>query len=118
MRLGIDLVEVQRFQKFLDRWGETGLLRLFTREEIAYARLANPELAAQRLAARFAAKEAFRKALGRSVPFREIEVVHGENGPYLLWQGRRFPVSLTHTTALAAAVVFMPSPDPSGAPGG
>lgn len=118
MRVGIDLVEVPRFRAFLARWGEKALFRLFTEEEIAYARRAEPELFAQRLAARFAAKEAFLKALGRPVPFREIQILLGKDGPRLIWRGQEFPVSLTHTAAMAAAVVLIPSPAPEASPEG
>jgi len=118
MRVGIDIVEVPRFRALLERHGERALLRLFTAQELAYAQRARPELRVQRLAARFAAKEAFCKALGRAVPFREIEVLPGKNGPRLLWRGREFPVSLTHTAAVAAAVVLIPSPAREAAPAG
>ncbi len=116
MRIGIDLVEVPRFRVFLERRGERALHRLFTPAEIAYAKRAKPDLAAQRLAARFAAKEAFCKALGKAVPFGEIEVLPGKNGPRLLWRGQEFPVSLTHTAQWAAAVVLIPSPAPEAFP--
>ena len=116
MRVGIDLVEVPRFRAFLERRGERALRRLFTPAEMAYAEKAAPELAVQRLAARFAAKEAFCKALGKAVPFREIEVLPGKNGPRLRWRGQEFPVSLTHTERMAAAVVLIPSPVPEAFP--
>lgn len=90
--------------------------RLFSPREVAHARAARAELFVQRLAVRFAAKEAFCKALGRGVSFREIEVLPGKNGPRLLWRGREFPVSLTHTAAVAAAVVLIPSPIPEASP--
>ncbi|MGB9756890.1 MAG: holo-ACP synthase [Candidatus Bipolaricaulaceae bacterium] len=118
MRVGIDIVEVPRFRAFLGRWGEKALFRLFTEEEIAYAGRAEPELFVERLAARFAAKEAFLKALGRPVPFREIQVLPGKNGPRLIWRGQEFPVSLTHTRGVAAAVVLIPSPAPAASPEG
>ncbi|MEN3010882.1 MAG: holo-ACP synthase [Candidatus Bipolaricaulaceae bacterium] len=118
MRLGLDVVEVPRFRAFLERQGERALRRLFSPQELAYARKAKGELFVQRLAVRFAAKEAFRKALGRAVPFREIEVLPGENGPRLLWRGQEFPVSLSHTAGVAAAVVLIPSPARAAAPEG
>ncbi len=116
MRVGIDIVEVPRFQAFLTRRGEGALRRIFTEAELAYARAGRGSLFVQRLAARFAAKEAFCKALGRGVPFRDIEVLPGKNGPRLLWRGQEFPVSLSHTAAWAAAVVLIPSPTPATSP--
>lgn len=118
MRVGIDIVEIPRFQVFLDRRGERALHRLFTPEEIAYARRAKEGLYVQRLAARFAAKEAFCKALGHGVPFREIHILPGKSGPRLLWRDQEFPVSLAHTATFAAAVVLIPSPAPVTSPAG
>lgn len=60
--LGVDLVSVRDVAESLARFGERYTGRLFTRDEIAYC-LSDPELAAQRFAARFAAKEAVMKAL-------------------------------------------------------
>jgi len=105
LALGLDLVEVARVEALLGRWGDRALERLYTPQEVAYARAARGPLAAQRLAARFAAKEAFRKALGRPIPFREIEVIQEGERPCLVWQGRSHPLSLTHTARYAAAVV-------------
>lgn len=116
MRVGIDIVEVPRFAAFLARRGPRALERLFTEAERAYAQRARGELAVQRLAARFAAKEAFCKALGHGVPFREIEVRPTKHGPRLFWRGQKFPVSLAHTPQWAAAVVLIPSPAPAAAP--
>ncbi len=117
MRVGIDIVEVPRFGAFLARRGSRAL-RLFTPGELAYAQKARGDLLVQRLAVRFAAKEAFCKALGHGVPLREIEILPGENGPRLVWRGQEFPVSLAHTPQWAAAVVLIPSPAPADAPAG
>lgn len=118
MRVGIDIVEVPRFGAFLARRSERALRRLFTAAELSYAQEAPADLFVQRLAARFAAKEAFCKALGRAVPFREIEVLPGKNGPRLIWRGQEFLVSLSHTAGLAAAVVLIPYPIPAASPEG
>lgn len=108
LAVGVDLVEVERISALLARRGAERLGRLFTPAELAYA-LSAPRLAAQRLAVRFAAKEALRKALGAAIPFREIEVVVNNKRPCLAWQGRLYPVSLTHTARHAAAVVAFDS---------
>lgn len=121
LALGVDLVEVDRISALIERHGVPRLRRLFTEAELTYA-LSSPRLTAQRLAARFAAKEALRKALRRPVPFHEIEVVVECKRPCLVWQGRFYPVSLTHTARYAAAVVVIeptppPPPAPSASPG-
>ena len=60
--LGTDIVEVERFNRFIAEDNQTLLRRLFTADELAYA--LPRKCAAQHLAARFACKEAFVKALG------------------------------------------------------
>jgi len=105
---GIDLVEVPRIKRLLERKGERALVRLFSPSEIEYALRARPPLSYQRLAARFAAKEAFIKALGRPVPFREMEVISKGRQPYLRWRGNDYPLSLSHTADFAAAAVVIP----------
>ncbi len=60
--VGIDLVEVARLEAALDAWGPRLERRLFTPAEVAYCR--TRQRAGRAFAARFAAKEAFVKALG------------------------------------------------------
>lgn len=76
MRVGIDLVQVTRIAASLEAFGDAFLRRIFTPREVAYAR-DRPES----LAARFAAKEAAKKALALDgVGWTEIEVVRQPNG--------------------------------------
>lgn len=114
--VGTDLVDVDRVRRALER--RPGLrTRLFTDHEWDYA--ARHQDPYPHLAARFAAKEAVMKALGRgmsSMGFAEIEVGHDEHGaPSVTLHGaaasvaatagvRGWHVSLTHTDALAQAV--------------
>lgn len=112
---GIDLIEIGRIQKALERHGERFLQRVFTPAEIQAARGSAPELAA-----RFAAKEAASKALGTGigpVSWKEIETLNEPSGkPFLHLSGRAraiaqaqgfetWSVSLTHSRGMAAAVV-------------
>ena len=65
---GIDLIEISRIEKALERHGDRFLERIFSVTELErlrsyQARKANPHLIAAEIAARFAAKEAFFKAL-------------------------------------------------------
>lgn len=88
---GVDLVQIARFKGFIDA-GKTALLeRLFTAGEREYA--LTRKSAAAHLAARFAAKEAYLKALGTGLRFglswQQIEVVRDELGrPELQLCGR------------------------------
>ena len=59
LSVGIDLVEISRIRRALERWGDRFLQRVYTPAEIAHCRGRAPELAV-----RFAAKEAISKALG------------------------------------------------------
>jgi holo-[acyl-carrier protein] synthase len=106
--VGIDLIEIERVERALERRPRLAQ-RLFTEGELAYASgRARP---GRHLAARFAAKEAVIKALGRAVPPREIEVVGGAP-PTVALHGRaaevaggaEISISLTHASEIAGAV--------------
>lgn len=82
MRLGFDIVHISRIDDSLRHFGEAFERRLFTPDERAYAH-DGTGVAAQRLAARFAAKEAVIKALQLSeagINWREIEVCRQPDG--------------------------------------
>ena len=71
--VGVDIIEIPRIASAVQRWGNRFLQRIYTPQELAFARGRTAQLAA-----RFAAKEAVMKALGtgiRGVSWREIEVV-------------------------------------------
>lgn len=81
-RIGFDLAQVGAVAESIDRFGCAYTARLFTPRELAYAH-SGRGMCAQRLAARFAAKEAVIKALGLSeagVGWRDIEVVKQDDG--------------------------------------
>jgi holo-[acyl-carrier protein] synthase len=76
LRVGIDLVQISRIAGSLAAFGERFLRRVYTDGELAYA-----GRDCDRLAARFAAKEAAKKALGLDgVGWRELEVVREDSG--------------------------------------
>jgi holo-[acyl-carrier protein] synthase len=113
---GIDLVSVARIEAMLARWGERFLKRIYTDGEIAYCMSkASP---APSLAARFAAKEAFFKAVSAAragaVSHKHIEVVVDDGGRPAIRAhgsarralgGRASSLSLSHEEDLAVAVV-------------
>ncbi|HCX72739.1 MAG TPA: ACP synthase [Candidatus Cloacimonas sp.] len=118
--VGIDNIEVPRIKKQLDR-SKNFKTKIFTEHEIEYCE--SQANYAQCFAARFAAKEAFMKALGtgwsNGVKFSEIEVVNSENGrPSLNITGAsakqmsqnqiRFShLSISHLKDYAVAVVIL-----------
>jgi holo-[acyl-carrier protein] synthase len=118
---GIDIAEVPRIRQALARFGERFLKRVFTPEEIRYC-MGKPN-AAERLAARFAAKEAGMKAIGtglrKGVTWQDVEVVRqpGQR-PTVRFSGsaaafaaslgcRRTHLSLSHTAEQAIAHVIL-----------
>ena len=117
---GVDVVELERLQRVIDRFGDRFLARIYTAEELVYARGRVPELAA-----RFAAKEAVSKALGvgmrhisrQGIGWHEVEVLSDLRGkPLLRFSGRaaelaealglrEWAVSLSHERDRALAFV-------------
>jgi holo-[acyl-carrier protein] synthase len=118
---GIDVVEIERIQHAIDRYGPRFLNRVYLAAEQAYC--LRKRQSAESFAARFAAKEAAAKALGTGISFGvswlEIEVVREPSGrPTLRFHGRaaeiaarqgvvRSNLSLTHTAELAVASVVL-----------
>jgi holo-[acyl-carrier protein] synthase len=120
--VGVDIVDVPRFARALARHPKI-VGRLFTDEERRDAR-ERPE----RLAARFAAKEAVLKSLHvgfGAAPWKSIEIRHDNDGaPKVHLHGPAaqlatekgvgsLHVSLTHTAMTAAAFVIGSSKDPA-----
>src|SRR5437762_6936735 len=117
MRVGVDLIEIERIRRALERPGFRE--RCFTDAERAYCdSRPNP---AQHYAARFAGKEAVGKALGFGVAvhfaWREVEIV-GRPKPGVKLSGRlraqaeklgvgEVELSMTHSRELAAAVAVV-----------
>ena len=81
--IGSDLCNIERIEKSLERFGERFLDRVFTDVEKAKA-ASRPHTTAGTLAKRFAAKEAFSKAVGtgfkRGVFMKDIGVVNAPSG--------------------------------------
>ena len=114
---GIDLVENARIAASIEKFSDRFLHRIFTDGEIAYCS-AMPA-PTPHYAARFAAKEAVSKAfgtgIGKTLGWKEIEIVRADSGaPSVVMHGgglelaaqrgvKQVFVSLTHTGAYAAA---------------
>ncbi len=118
---GIDTVSIDRISALIGRYGDRFLRKVFTEEEIAegLGRKDSPSF----FAARFAAREAFFKAIGtgwgRGIPLREVSVEKDESGrPRFRLSGRAEAalrernvasahLSLTHDGDSAQAMVIM-----------
>jgi holo-[acyl-carrier protein] synthase len=119
--IGVDLVNIPRFALLMERRGDTALARFFTATEAERCRASKS--ATESFAGRFAAKEAFFKALGTGWGlggrWTEVEVVSAPSGaPSLRLSGRaaevaaeqgvsRIHLSITHTDETAAAFVVL-----------
>lgn len=117
---GVDLIELDRIRKLIERYGERVLQRVFTPAELEYCRGRVPELAA-----RLAVKEAVAKALGiglrmmspDGIAWRDVETLPDDNGkPILHLRGRaaeraaelgltQWSLSLSHARDVAVAFV-------------
>lgn len=118
---GIDIVEVPRVAQAIERFGDRFLRRIFTAGEIKYCQ--SKRNAAERFAARFAAKEAALKAIGtgwkRGVAWTDVEVRREPGGrPSVHFSGaaarhastlgmKRASLSLSHTAEMATAQVIL-----------
>ncbi len=122
---GIDLVDCPRIEAMIERHGERFLQRVFTAAEQAYAGSNKNEI--EKLAGRFAAKEAVLKLMGTGwrgkIAWTDIEIVNNSSGqPEVTLVGEvekiadklgieHISVSITHTAnfAIASAVALAQS---------
>ncbi|MCK9275487.1 MAG: holo-ACP synthase [Syntrophales bacterium] len=119
--VGIDLVEVERIEKIMARWGDSFTSRVYSDSENEYCgRHIHP---VQHYAVRFAAKEAFLKSLGlgmgRGICLKHIEIVVDVLGRPIMNLNNstrevlakigatNVHVSLTHTKKYASAVIVI-----------
>jgi holo-[acyl-carrier protein] synthase len=121
---GVDLAEVSRIRKAIERFGERFIRRIYTPREIEYVEKRGASRF-ERFAARFAAKEAGMKAIGtgwrHGVGWQDFEVTNLPSGkPTLLFHGvaakfaerlgvRNVSLSLTHTAETGMAIVIIES---------
>ncbi|UCD46679.1 MAG: holo-ACP synthase [Deltaproteobacteria bacterium] len=119
--IGVDIVEVGRVKELLARYRDRFVRRVFTEAEARYAGRSVRE--AERLAGRFAAKEAVLKAFGtgksHGILWRDVETVRGAMGkPEVKLYGKalnymkelggsRIHVSITHDGGKAVAFVII-----------
>lgn len=126
--IGVDLVSISRMEKVLKRWGNRFISKVFTDNEAdtCYKRAFPPSS----FALRFAAKEAFSKALGlgmkKGLRWRDVEVFHFPGGrPGLRLYGRSsdicrenkitgFHLSLSDENDYGMAMVILEKSDETG----
>ena len=113
--IGTDIIEISRIKKSMEN--PRFLEKNFTNSENDY--FVEKKMNPQSVAAAFAAKEAFSKALGTGISgfsFKDIEVLHNELGaPYIrldngakeFFDGGEINLSLSHCDEYAVAVVVI-----------
>ena len=127
---GVDLAEVPRVRKAIERFGPRFINRVYTPREIAYVERRGASRF-ERYAARFAAKEAAMKAIGtgwrHGIGWADFEVANLPSGkPTLLFHGvaagfaerlgvRNVSLSITHTAETAMAIVILEGAERAGA---
>jgi len=109
--VGMDIIEVSRVREAVEK-NPRFIERIFTEREIRYSLAKKNKY--QHLAARFAAKEAFFKALGKRISWAEVEIINQVSGkPELVihsnesFSFNRALVSLVHLKEYAAAIVTL-----------
>ena len=118
---GVDITEVRRVAEALERFGERFLRRVFTPLEVEYCSSKRNKV--ERLAARFAAKEAALKALGtglrHGITWQQVEVSRQPGGrPTITFSGvaaqyaarlavKHVSLSMSHTAEHAIAMVIL-----------
>jgi len=108
---GIDIIEIKRLKKAIKKWGDSFLTRVFTDDEIQYAK--NRKFPYQHLAARFAAKEAVLKAIGdnNGITWHDIQIFNDKNGKPVCTLTNKYGadvlISISHTKeyAVASAII-------------
>ncbi|MFN3560405.1 MAG: holo-ACP synthase [Chloroherpetonaceae bacterium] len=117
LSIGIDLIEIARIKESCERYGEHFFRRILTDAEVRYCfQKSNPY---ESIAVRFAAKEAFAKAVGTGISakvhWHDVEVERESSGKPFLKLNReiegikpeQIALSLSHTHEYAVAMVVI-----------
>ncbi|WP_078429415.1 holo-ACP synthase [Alkalihalobacterium alkalinitrilicum] len=113
--IGIDIVEIARIKQAIERTDKF-ILRILTENERKKYHTLTKQRQFEYVAGRFAAKEAFVKAIGtgisKEVGWQDIEVVNDVNSgkPSIAWKGNdKVHVSISHSKEFAVAQVIIES---------
>ncbi|MFC2092419.1 holo-ACP synthase [Bacteroidota bacterium] len=113
--VGIDIIEVKKIKKIIEKYGDRFFNRILTENEIKYCKsFSKPDL---HFAGRFASKEAYSKSIGTGISkdfrWKDIEILNDRRGkPYINqtvesdYTKYKFDVSISHTDEYACAVVI------------
>jgi holo-[acyl-carrier protein] synthase len=116
--IGIDILEIQRIRRTIERYGDLFLEKVFTQREIAYCK--GKHNMYQHFAARLASKEAFSKALATgwrgAFRWKDVEIINDSSGqPHIRLHGplraglavSTILVTLSHSNSHVVAAVVI-----------
>ncbi len=117
--IGTDITDISRIETAIEKYGSRFSDRIFTKAEQAYCE-SYKKGKYEHYTARFAAKEAFSKAIGTGITdgfkFNEIGIYNLESGkPYIelsggmldAWGDCKIHISLSHTSTIAVAMIVL-----------
>ena len=107
--IGIDIIEIERIQQSVEKFGDSFLNKIFTKTELDYSLSKKNKY--QHLAARFAAKEAIAKALysigDEGFEWKNVEIYNEQNGlpkaklfgklKELVGEGNELKITMSHS---------------------
>lgn len=117
--IGVDIIEIERIRKSIERFGDHFLNKIYTQNELDYCLAKHNKY--QHLAARFAAKEAIYKAIAsgweKEATWKNIEITNEQNGlPIVKFlgklndfisDGKEIKISLSHSENYVVAVAII-----------
>ncbi|MFH0762597.1 MAG: holo-ACP synthase [Candidatus Omnitrophota bacterium] len=112
IKTGVDITEVRRLRRAIEKWGDSFLGRVFTKEELENAKSRGSLY--QHLAGRFAAKEAVFKAMGDAdLSWKDVQILNEKDGSprCVILNGRGkgldVQVSISHVKTYATAFAII-----------
>lgn len=115
--VGNDIIEIDRIEKSINRYGDQFLNRIFTEKEIAYCK--KHAMRARHFAGRFAAKESIAKALGcgigKILSWKDLEILNDPQGKPIAkldskkakhFNDPNLSISISHCKSYASAIAI------------
>ena len=107
--IGIDIVKISRIEKIYNKFGINFLKKIFTENEIKdIEKYSNFKRKIEKIAGKFAAKEAIFKASKKSFSFKDIEIISDISGaPFCIVKNFHIDISISHDTDYVVAVAHL-----------
>lgn len=110
--IGIDIVDIKRIERLLEKYGESFTNKIFTEDEILY--FSKKKYPQESMAGIFAAKEAMAKAMKTGigkVTFKGLQVIHENGIPRGKYKNINFELSISHERATAVSIAKIKNND-------